>query len=60
MEFIREVLVTLGAHSWGELVGMRCRAEASLSKVHRIGHIEKDIWFDPEELSRKVDPYDGR
>lgn len=50
MEFIRRILLTVDVERWEQLPGKHIRVEASEEKVHRIGHIIKDIWFDPEDL----------
>lgn len=53
MEFIRQLLLTLEVNSWSELQGLhvRIRSDHSLGKIHAIGHIVKDKWFNPSELS---------
>jgi hypothetical protein len=57
MEFIAEVLRTVGVGKWEDLPGKHVRAVANHSKVERIGHIIKDVWFDPELLARKMLPH---
>ena len=51
MDFIMEILRVVGAPSWEKLPGMHIRVKAEHSKVHGIGHIIKDVWFHPQELS---------
>ena len=47
MEFIKRVLKAIGAGKWEDLPGTHCRVMADYGKVHAIGHIIKDQWFDP-------------
>lgn len=47
MEFIKHVLKTLEVESWEDLPKTHLRVDASSDKIHRIGHIIKDQWFDP-------------
>lgn len=48
--WIAGVLETVGVSSWEELKGKHCRADFETAKVHRIGHLLEDRWFDPAEL----------
>jgi hypothetical protein len=50
IEFIAAVLNTLEVDCWEKLKGTHLRVDADHSKIHRIGHIIKDKWFDPSEL----------
>lgn len=50
MEFIQNILKTLEVDSWEKLKGESCRIEKSHEKIHRIGHLVKDKWFDPKDL----------
>jgi hypothetical protein len=55
IQFIIRILEVLEVEEWEQLKGKVCRVEASLDKVHRIGHVIKDQWFDPEkEKSNEV------
>ena len=47
MEFIRKIIETLEVEKWEDLPGTFCRSDCEHSKIHRIGHITKDKWFDP-------------
>lgn len=38
-----------GVKSWDELVGRTVRVKAEQMKVHAIGHIVKEDWFNPGE-----------
>lgn len=48
MEFIRQILETVGAQTWEGLIGKFVRVEAEFTKIHRIGNILEDKWFCPE------------
>lgn len=47
--FIWRCMVVGGVRRWEDLPGKTVRAVANQSKVHAIGHITKDIWFNPSE-----------
>ena len=51
MEFISKILETLEVDTWEDLPDTYLRVEATSSKVTKIGHILKDQWFDPQEIS---------
>lgn len=54
MQFVAGILKAVGSESWEKLKGMHCRAYiGSDGRIDRIGHIIKDEWFDPLELSEK-------
>lgn len=50
LNFIMRVCEVVGVTKWEDLVGKYVRADAEHVKVHRIGHITADKWFDPAEL----------
>lgn len=50
--FITEVMRTVGVEKWEDLKGKYCRAETEGlgGKITKIGHITKDVWFDPAQM----------
>jgi hypothetical protein len=47
--FIYRCLEIGDATDWAKLVGRTVRVKSEHSKVHAIGHIVKDDWFDPSK-----------
>lgn len=48
-EFVRRVLATVGVEKWESLTGKHIRVKRTFEKVHAIGHIIEDRWFEPEK-----------
>ena len=46
--FIARVMEVAGVDSWDRVVGRTVRARASRDRVHALGHIVKEDWFDPD------------
>ena len=49
MNFIMNVLHTLGVSTWEKLPGTYCRVIAEHHVVHAIGHLLEEKWFNPSE-----------
>lgn len=52
MIYIGRILNIVGVNKWEDLKGQYIRVMASNSKVHKIGHYLKDVWFDPCAIAK--------
>ncbi len=46
--FIRGVLDAIGVTDWNQIPGQPVRARTIDNRIYAIGHIIKDLWFDPK------------
>ena len=54
--FIKRVLETVGVENWEDLHGKYIRAKRSFTKIHAIGNILEDKWFNPREEFERMFP----
>jgi len=54
IEFIERTLKVVGVEKWEDLPGKHIRVKAENVKIHEIGNILEDKWFDPVELAKEL------
>ena len=54
MDLIIEILKVLEVEKWEDLPGQFIRVKADYTKVHAIGHLLKDKWFDFQKFLKKL------
>jgi hypothetical protein len=54
--FIYRVMTVAGVGKWSELAGKTVRVQCEHSKVHAIGHIVNEDWFNPTEDFKNSKP----
>lgn len=52
--FLYKILKIVGVSSWKDLKGKSIRVMADYEKIHAIGHIIEDKWFNPTEDFKKM------
>jgi hypothetical protein len=52
--FIWRVLEVADVTEWGKLPGRTIRVKSLDERILAIGHIVKDIWFDPKEMEGRL------
>lgn len=52
--FVKGVLKTLEIDNWEDLKGKYVRIKQNNNKIHEIGNIVKDKWFNPEEAFKNL------
>lgn len=58
--FLWRVMQVAGVEEWSELSGKTVRVRADHNRVHAIGHIVHNDWFDPKEEFRGGQTKDAR
>ena len=53
--FIWRCMEIAGVHEWSDLAGKTIRVRQEHSKVHAIGHIVKNDWFNPADEFRSLE-----
>lgn len=53
--FIFRCMEVAGVENWSQLKGKTVRVQCEHSKVHAIGHIVKEDWFNPFEDFKQVE-----
>lgn len=46
-KYLMAVMIVAGVESWDKVTGKYVRVDSDWNKVYKIGHIIKDIWYDP-------------
>jgi hypothetical protein len=54
--FIWRVLEIAGVDRWEDLIGKTIRVRAEHSSIEAVGHIIKDIWFNPSVEFKEMEP----
>ena len=56
--FVKKVLEVVGVENWEDLPGKFVRVKCEHSKIHEIGNIIEDKWFNPSKELEKLEEND--
>jgi hypothetical protein len=57
--FLYRTMEVVGVTEWTDLKGCACRVRADRGKVHAIGHVIRDQWFDPSAEFKEMEAIDA-
>ncbi len=54
MEFLIRIMKVVGVENWEDLVGKHVRVKTEWTKIHELGNILEDRWFNPHALAEEM------